>query len=74
MSMLAALMMLATAPASAAEAPPRPQATSVGVVRARILSPVRLQQQLSDGATTARDRLVTHQRPRRDGAEVIDAY
>ena len=72
MASLAALLLLASAPAPAAT-PPAPWVSAVGIARARILRPVQVTstgQRASDGATP----LVTHTRPRRDGARVVDCY
>lgn len=70
MASLAALLLLASAPAPAAT-PPAPSV--IGIARARILRPVQVTstgQRASDGATP----LITHTRPRRDGARVVDCY
>ena len=67
MLLAAALLLSAAAPA------PPPSVTAIGVARARILRPVAVTstgQRASDGTAP----LVTHQRPRRDGALVVDCY
>lgn len=74
MASLAALLLLASAPAPAAT-PPAPSVSAVGIARARILRPVqvtRMGQMIGTAAGSAP--LVTHTKPRRDGALVVDCY
>jgi hypothetical protein len=73
---IAALLLLASAPAPAAT-PPAPSVSAVGIARARILRPVQVTRMGELTATATADRsapLVTHTKLRRDGVRVVDCY
>ncbi len=75
MACLAALLLLASAPAPAATPPaappPAPSLSAVGTARARILRPITITRR---GEPARTDERQTHQSPRRDGARVVDLY
>ncbi len=76
MSLAAALMLAASAPA-AAPMPQRPQASAVGVARARILAPAEVRRidgrlEVRSGSRDAPTQV--HRTERRDGGETADFY
>ncbi len=78
MASLAALLLLASAPAPAATPPaaplPTPSLSTVGIARARILRPVAVTNRGEAATTDHAAPMVTHQGRRRDGARVLDCY
>jgi hypothetical protein len=75
MSLLAALLLMTPATPDATATPaPQPQARSVGIARARILAPVRMEAGRIEQLGRPGERRIVHQAPRRDGARVIDTY
>lgn len=72
MACLAALLLLASAPAPGAT-PPAPSVSAIGIARARILRPVQVTR-MGEPADSRTGQLITHTRPRRDGARVVDCY
>jgi len=60
---------------STAAPAPLSGATAIGTAHARIVRPVQVKRSgESVGSGASANRLVTHQRPRRDGAAVVDCY
>lgn len=78
MASLAALLLLASAPAPAATppaaSPPAAPVSAVGIARARILRPVAVTNRGEAATTDHAAPMVTHQGRRRDGARVLDCY
>jgi hypothetical protein len=68
---LAAALLLTTAPAAPPLAQPVQPAAAVGIARARILRPASVTRL---GEPAAADQRQTHQSRRRDGARVVDLY
>jgi len=75
MSLIAALLLAGSA--SSPPAGPQPQATAVGVARARILAPVEVRRVGDRLEITTGDRRAptqVHRSERRDGGETADFY
>lgn len=76
MSLAAALLLVASAPA-AAPAPQRPQVSAVGIAHARILAPAEVRRvngrlEVRSGSHKAPTQV--HRTERRDGGETADFY